>query len=122
MVVFQIDSNEEYLILSDKIHNISVEIHCKKEVIQNKHQALCHTLYENLKEVCNTIHLNAEFMFGFLCKEENCKEIAYVQVQYPSCPETLLCSVCEHNSRMTYDQLIWFIPLKVIDIFDKVSS
>ena len=75
-VVFQIDSEEEYLVLSDKIRYISVKIHHKEELPQSKHQVLCHKLYENLKEIHNTIHLDGEFMFGFMCKEQNCKNIA----------------------------------------------
>ena len=61
-------------------------------------------------------------MFGFLCKETNCKKMAYVQMQYPYCPKTLLCSGCEDESVMTYDQLVWFIPPEVMEIFNKVSS
>ena len=122
LVVFQIDRKKEYLILSDKIHYISVEIRHKEGLSQNNHQTLCHTLYNNLKEVCHTIHLDGEFMFGFLCKETNCKKMAYVQMQYPYCPKTLLCSGCEDESVMTYDQLVWFIPPEVMEIFNKVSS
>ena len=121
LVVFQIDSKEEYLILFDKIHYISMEIHHKEELLQENHQVLCHTLYKNLKEVCNTIHLNGEFLFGFLCKEPNCEKIAYIQMQYPSCPKTLICSVCEHKSTMTFDQLVWFVPPDVMDVIYKVS-
>ena len=98
-----------------------MEICHKEELPQSKHQVLCHKLYENLKEVCNTIHLDGEFMFGFMCKEKRCKNIAYVQMKYPCCPETSLCNN-KHNPRMTYDQLIWFIPPKVMDIVNKVSS
>ena len=122
LIVFQIDNKEEYLILFDKIHYVSVEIHCKEELLQNNHHVLCHTLYNNLKEVCNTIHLKGEFKFGFLCEEPNCEKIAYIQMQYPCPPKTLLCSACEHKSTMTYDQLVWFVPPEVIDIFNKVSS
>ena len=122
LVVFQIDSKKEYLILSDKIDYISVEIHRKEKLLQNNHQTLCHTLYRNLKEVCNTIHLDGEFMFGFLCKKTNCKKMAYVQMQYPCCPKALLCSVCEDMSVMTDDQLVWFVPPEVMEIFNKVSS
>ena len=122
LVIFQIDSKEEYLILFDKIHYISVEIHRKEKLLQNNHQVICHTLYKNLKEVCNTINLNGDFMFGFLCKEPNCEKIAYIQMQYPCCPKTLLCSACEHKSTMTDDQLVWFVPPEVMDIIYKVSS
>ena len=121
LVVFQIENNEEFLILSDKIHYISLEIHCKEELKQNKHQVLSCVLYENLKEVCNTIHLDGEFKFGFLCKGKICEKFAHVQIQYPYYPENLLCSVCEYNPRMTYDQLIWFIPPKVLDVLTKVG-
>ena len=121
LVVFQIENNEEFLILSDNIHYISLEIHCKEELQQNRHQVLSCVLYENLKEVCNTIHLDGEFKFGFRCKGKRCEKFAHVQVQYPYYPENLLCSVCEYNPRMTYDQLIWFIPPKVLDVLTKVS-
>ena len=120
LVVFQIDGNEEYLILSDKIHYISVEIHRKEVLQQNKHQVLFCVLYDNLKEVCNTIHLDGEFTFGFLCKKERCKQFA--SVQHPYSPEKLLCSVCDYNPTMTYDQLVWFISHKVLDICNKVST
>ena len=122
LIVFQIDSKKEYVILFDKIHYISVEIHHKEKLLQNNHQVICHTLYKNLKEVCNTINLNGDFMFGFLCKEPNCEKIAYIQMQYPCCPKTLLCSACEHKSTMTDDQLEWFVPPEVMDIIYKVSS
>ena len=98
-----------------------MEIHHKEELPQSKHQVLCHKLNENLKEVCNTIHLDGEVMFGFMCKEKSCKNIAYVQMKYPCCPETLLC-INKHNPRMTYDQLVWFIPSKVMNIVNKVSN
>ena len=120
LVVFQIDSIEEYLILSDKIHYISVEIHRKEKNQRDKHRVLFCMIFENLKEVCNTINLDGEFTFGFLCKKENCKKFA--SVQYPYSPENLLCSVCKYNPRMTYDQLAWFISPNVVDIFNKVST
>ena len=120
LVVFQIDSDEEYLILSDKIHYISAKIHLKEVLQENKHQVLFCMLYENLKEVCNAIHLDGEFTFGFLCKKENCKKFA--SVQHPYSPEKLLCSACKYNPRMTYDQLAWFISPKVVDIFNKVIA
>ena len=69
LVAFQIENNDEFLVLSDKIHYISLEIHSKEEVQQNKHQVLSCVLYENLKEVCITVHLDGDFKFGFLCKE-----------------------------------------------------
>ena len=121
LVAFQIENNDEFLVLSDKIHYISLEIHSKEVLQQNKHQVLSCVLYENLKEVCMTIHLEADFKFGFQCKRKECKKFAHVQIQYPYYPENLLCSICEYNPRMTYDQLIWFVPPKVMDVFTKVS-
>ena len=123
LVVFQIESNKEYLICFDKINCIAIEIH-QKELLPNNHQVICCTLYESLKEVGNKIHLNGKFEFGFLC--ENCQageNFAGVQVQQPCFPENLLCDVCQHNPRMTYDQLVWFIPSKITDILNaKVST
>ena len=121
LVAFQIENNDEFLVLSDEIHYISLEIHSKEELQQNKHQVLSCVLYENLKEVCMTIHLEGDFKFGFQCKRKECKKFAHVQIQYPYYPENLLCSICEYNPRMTYDQLIWFVPPKVIDVLTKVS-
>ena len=114
LVVFQIDKNKEYLVLSDKIHFISAEIHRKEKLPQNQHHVICHTLYKNLKEVCDAIHLDGDFKFGFLC--ENDKNFASVEMQYPCCPETLSCGVCQDTSRMTHDQLVWFVPPKVLNI------
>ena len=125
LIVFQIDSKEEYLILFAKIHYISVEIHHKEKLLHSNHQVICHTLYKNLKEVCNTIHLDGEFTFGFLCKNVDYKKVVckkFATVQYPYNPENLLCSACKYNPRMTYDQLAWFISPKVMDIFNKVST
>ena len=115
LVVFQIEKNKEYLVLSDKIHFISAKIHHKEKLPQNQYHVICHTLYKNLKEVCDAIHLDGDFKFGFLC--ENSKEhFASVEMQYPCCPETLSCSDCQHTMIMTYDQLVWFVPPKVLDI------
>ena len=114
LVVFQIDKNKEYLVLSDKIHCISVEIYSKEKLPQHQHHVICHTLYKNLKEVCHAIHLDGDFKFGFLC--ENDKNFASVEMQHPCCPESLFCDVCQHTSRMTHDQLVWFVPPKILDI------
>ena len=121
LVVFQIDNNDEYLILSDKINYISLQIYCKEDLAQNKHQVICCALCENLKEVCDRIHLNGEFKFGFLCEKHDSEKFASIQDQHPCYPENLLCSDCHHNPRMTYDQLVWFISPKLMDICKKVS-
>ena len=119
LIVFQIENNDEYLILSDKINYISLQIYCKEDLAQNKHQLICCTLYENLKILCDRIHLSGEFKFGFLCEKD--KKFANIQEQHPCYPENLLCSDCQHSPRMTYDQLVWFISPKLMDIFKKVS-
>ena len=119
VVVFQIESNREYLILFDKLKYISVEIHHKEDLPPSNHQVLCYKLHENLMEVCSKIHLNGDFKFGFLCEKcESGESFASVQVQYPCYPETLLCAVCDHNPKMSYDQLMWFIPPDVMDILN----
>ena len=117
VVVFQIESNREYLILFDKINYILVEIHRKDNFLPNSHQVLCYKLHENLIEVCSKIHLKEEnFNFCFLCENcESSESFASVQVQHPRYPENLLCAVCQSNPKMTYDQLIWFIPPNVMD-------
>ena len=123
VVVFQIENNREYLILFDKVNYILVEIHRKDNCLPNGHQVLCYKLHENLIEVCSKIHLKGDFNFGFLCENcESSESFASVQEQYPCYPENLLCAACQHNPKMTYDQLIWFIPLNVMDILNiKVS-
>lgn len=124
LIIFQINNNKEYLVLSDKLNYISIEVHRKEKLLQNNHQALCCMLFKQLKEVCKRIHLDEEFMIGFLC--ENCqssKTFALVQLQQPCCPESLLCDACHNNPRMTYDQLVWFVPPKVSDVLNvKVSK
>ena len=118
LVVFQIQSNKEYLILFDKINFIVVEIYHNEDHLINNHQVLCCTLYESLKKVCSKIHLNGEFEFGFLCEIcQSSENFAGVQVQQPCFPESLLCD-CGHNPKMTYDQLVWFIPTKITDILN----
>ena len=123
VVVFQIEGNREYLILFDKVNYILVEVHHKNNLLPNSHQVLCSKLHENLIEVCSKIHLNGDFNFGFLCENcESSESFASVQVQHPCCPENLFCAVCQHNLKVTYDQLIWFIPPSVMDILNtKVS-
>ena len=123
VIVFQIESNREYLILFDKVNYILVEVHHKNNLLPNSHQVLCSKLHENLIEVCSKIHLNGDFNFGFLCENcESSESFASVQVQHPCCPENLLCAVCQHNLKVTYDQLIWFIPPNVLDTLNtKVS-
>ena len=119
VVVFQIENNREYLVLFDKLNYILVEIHHKEDLPPSNHQVLCCKLHENLMEVCSKIHLNGDFKFGFLC--EKCKSgesFASIQVQHPCYPESLLCAVCQHNPKMTYDQLTWFIPPNVMDILN----
>ena len=119
VVVFQIENNREYLILFDKINYILVEIHHKEDLLPSNHQVLCYKLHENLIEVCSKIHLNGDFNFGFLCEKcESGESFSSVQEQHPYYPETLLCALCQHNPKMTYDQLIWFIPPTVMDILN----
>ena len=119
LVVFQIENNDEYLILSDKINYVSLQIYGKEDLAQNRHRVICCTLCENLKEVCDRIHLNGEFKFGFLCKRD--KKFANIQEQHPCYPENLFCSHCHYSPMMTSDQLVWFISPKLLDIFEKVS-
>ena len=121
LVVFQIASNKEYLILFDKINYISVEIHQKEGSLPNSHHILCYTLCESLKEVCSKIHLNGELKFGFLCK--NCQPVerfACVQVEHPCYSDSLLCAFCRNNSKMTYDQLAWFLPPTIVKILNEM--
>ena len=126
LIVFQIEDNNEYLVLCDKINFISVEIYHKEVLLPNNHQVLCYKLHENLLEVCRKILLNGDFKFGFLhyCNVCKTERFLYAQMQYPCCPENLLCSSCQHKSRMNYNQLIWFVPPKVIIeiLSTKVSS
>ena len=120
LVVFQIAMNEEYLVLSDKIHFISAEIYHKEKLPQNKHHVICHTLYKNLKEICRAIHLDGDFKFGFLCEKH--KSFASVEIQYPCCPESIFCDHSQHTSVMTDKQLVWFVPPKFLDINCKVRQ
>ena len=123
LVVFQIESNKEYLILFDRINYISVEFHQKEDLLSNSHQVLCYKLSESLKEVCTKIHLNGEFEFGFLC--ENCQSteiFAGVQMEHPCYSDSLLCATCQHNPKMTYEQLVWFFPPTIADMLNEMVS
>ena len=124
LVVFQIGHNKEYIVLSDKINSISVEIYHDGDMdLQNSHQVLCCKLFNNLIVVCSNLHLDKYFEFGFLC--ENCKpleRICSVQIQYPFYPEALHCKECNSSVEMSYDQLVWFIPPNVIHKLSKQVS
>ena len=124
LVVFQIGHNKEYIILSDKINSISVEIYHDGDMhSQNSHQVLCCKLFNNLIVVCSNLHLEKSFEFGFLC--ENCKpleRICSVQIQHPFYPEALYCKECNSSAEMSYDQLVWLIPPNVIQKLSKQVS
>ena len=125
LVVFQIGHNKEYVILSDKINSISVEIyHDDRDMcLQNNHQILCCKLFNNLIEVCSNLRLEKGFEFGFLCK--NCQpleRICSVQLQNPFYPEALYCKECNSSVEMSYNQLVWLIPPNVIHILNKQVS
>ena len=123
LVVFQIESKKEYLILFDKINYIAVEIHQKEDLLPNNHQVLCYTLCESLKEVSSKAHLIDKFKFGFLCEScQPAENFVAVQVEHPCYSDSLLCTACDHNSKMTYDQLVWFLPPAVTDILNKMVS
>ena len=125
LVVFQkiTDKDETYLILRDKISFMTVEVYQEEQC--NLLQEIYCDLLVALQEVCERMNLKYQFKFGFACQEKSCKEknhkedttsIAIVKLEHNFCPKAMYCMVCSKSIPLKYDQLLWFIPLKVLDV------
>ena len=131
LIVFQ-DGNQNYLILSDKINFMTVDV-CQNEA-QNQYnmlQEIYCELLQTLQKACEKMKLNYQFEFGFACQEKICQEnygkesttaIAIVELEYNFCPERMCCKSCRKFVPLSYNQLLWFIPLNVLNVLEtKVS-
>ena len=125
LIVFQ-DKNKNYLILSDKIDYITVDVYQQKLHDQyNLPQEIHRELLETLQTVCTKMKLKYQFEFGFACQEISCQEqisqentiaIAVVELEHNFCPEVMRCKCCSKSVSLSYNQLLWFIPLKVLNV------
>ena len=125
LIVFQ-DGNQNYLILSDKINFMTVDVY------QNEAQSQCNLLQEihcellqTLQKACEKMKLNYQFEFGFACQEKICQEnydkesataIAIVELEHNFCPKLLCCKSCSKSVSLSYNQLLWFIPLNALNV------
>ena len=131
LIVFQkiADESQNYVILSDKINHMTVELYQ-----QNKYNLL-HEIYceltEALQEVCKKMRLNYQFQLGFACQEKNCQEksskkdtatVAIVDLGHSCCPKIMSCTGCSKSVTLDYNQLLWFVPLKVLDVLQSGVS
>ena len=124
LIVFQknTDKTETYLILRDKITYMTIEIYQKEQY--NLLQEIYSDLLEALQEICEKINLKYQLKFGFACQEKTCvkksKEdttsVAVVKLEHNFCPKVMCCTVCSKSVPLKHDQLLWFIPLKVLDV------
>ena len=133
LIVFQETSSEEnqnYLVLSDKISYMTVELYQDYEV--NLLQRIYCELLEALQNACKAMKLNYQFEFGFAnqsecCQAKSTKEnsttIAVVQLEHNFCPKHMCCKGCGKCVPLSYEQLLWFIPSKVLNLLQsKVST
>ena len=124
LIVFQkiTDKTETYLILRDKITYMTIEIYQKEQY--NLLQEIYYDLLEALQEICEKMNLKYQLKFGFACQEKTCikksKEdttsVAVVKLEHNFCPKVMCCTVCSKSVPLKHDQLLWFIPLKVLDV------
>ena len=127
-IVFQItDEHKNYLILSDKINYVTVEIYQENQ--DNALQRIFCKLLETLKGACKKMKLTFQFEFGFACKERGCQEkssqvnttaIATVDCKFNFCPEMMRCKECGKSVLLKYNQLLWFIPSKILNILQVI--
>ena len=133
LIVYQkiTDENElqNYLVLSDKINYMTVELYQQNEY-NLLHKIYCE-LVEALQEVCKKMRLNYQFQFGFACQEKSCQEknskkdtatIAIVNLRYSCCPKIMSCTGCSKSVSLSYNQLLWFVPLMVLDVLQSKVS
>ena len=77
------------------------------------------------------MRLNYQFQFGFACQEKSCQEknskkdtttIAIVDVKHSYCPKIMSCTGCSKSVSLSYNQLLWFVPLIVLDVLQSEVS
>ena len=126
MIVFQIitDKNDNYLILSDNVNYMTVKLYQRDQF--NLLQKVYYELLEALQQVCEKMKIYYQFEFGFACPEKSCQKknnqgkitiIGIVELKHSFCPNVMRCKSCRKSVPLTYNQLLWFIPLPVVNIF-----
>ena len=125
LIVFQ-DGNQNYLILSDKINFMTIDLHQSESQNQyNLLQEIHCELLQTLQKACEKMKLNYQFDFGFACQEKICQEnydkegtaaIAIVEFEHNFCPKMMCCKSCSNSVSLSYNQLLWFIPLNVLNV------
>ena len=133
LIVFQkiTDENESqnYLVLSDKINYMTVELYQQNQY--NLLHKIHYELVEALQEVCKKMRLSYQFQFGLACRTKSCQEknskkdtatVAIVDLRHNFCPKMMSCRGCGMSVTLDYNQLLWFIPLKVLDVLQSVVS
>ena len=125
LIVFQ-DGNQNYLVLSDKISYMTIDVYQQKVLNQyNLLQEIHCELLQTLQNACEKMKLNHQFEFGFACQEKTCQEkyskestiaIAIVELEYNFCPKVMCCKSCSKSVSLNYNQLLWFIPLNVLNV------
>ena len=131
LIIFQkvTDESQNYVILSDKINHMTVELYQQNEY-NLLHEIYCE-LAEALQEVCRRMRLNYQFQFGFACREKSCQEknskkdtatVAIVDLRHSCCPKIMSCTGCSKSVTLSYNQLLWFVPLKALDVLQSEVS
>ena len=139
-IAIRIGCYKQYLILSDKLNHVTVEIYHNETDVSKSHQVVCFEIHNSLRSICNKIRIDNKFEAGFTCMECQ-KSIAVVKIQNPCCSNSdFICSKCQCNIttlqfpfslsclecadcgviKMAYNQLLWFIPgaaLNSIEVF-----
>jgi len=134
-IAIRIGCYKQYLLLSDKLNHITVEIYHNEVDVPKCHQAVCYEIYNALKSICTKIRLENKFETGFMCMECQ-KRIANVKLQNLCCSNSkFTCSECQCNitklqfpfspsclectdcgiTKMVYNQLVWFVPGDALD-------
>ena len=125
LIVFQ-DVNQNFLILCDKINYMTIDVHQQKQHNQyNLLQEIHCELLQTLQNACEKMKINYHFEFGFACQEKICQQkyskesiiaIAVVELEHNFCPKVMCCKSCSKSVPLSYNQLLWFIPLNVLNV------
>ena len=125
LIGFQ-DANENYLIMSDKINYITIDIYQQEVHSQDSLlQEINCKLLQTLQKACERMKVSYNFEFGFACQEKICQEkystesniaIAIVKLKHNLCPKLMHCRNCRKSVLLNYNQLLWFIPLNTLHV------
>jgi len=108
LLIFQISTNQQYLLLRDNVQSIAVEMYSTGNGSLQEPVFICSILYKALTKVCNDIHLTSDFKFGFACNQ--CNRFAGVEDHIPFLARSS-CESCEFAEELSENQVIWFISI-----------